>query len=309
MTRETIVVGYDDSPASRRALGWALRTAQGRQAQVLLVHAARTFPPILAGHGDYVAPPREISAAAGKATLDTGTQLAAVAAPDVAVTTRLVEDSPAAALLGVLDHARMVVVGSRGMGGFSELVVGSTSLKLANHARCPVVVVRPDESVLEPGHEAGRVVVGVDDSEPASSDVLAFAFEEASWRQVGLTALHAWQEPYYDLPGKGAPIPKFIQIEQFQAEQRRWLSERIAGWQEKFPDVEVRRLVLAHNPAAALAGASMGAELVVVGSRGRGGLRSLLLGSVSHALLHHAHCPVAVVGRHSTETDAGWLTG
>ncbi|MGZ4597445.1 MAG: universal stress protein [Actinomycetes bacterium] len=301
MTRESIVVGFDDSPASRQALAWALRTAQGRHAEVLMVHAARTFPPIVPGHGDYVAPPREIAVEAGAATLAVGAHLAASTAPDVTVTTRLIEDSAAPALLSVLGRAEMVVVGSRGRGGFSELVVGSTSLKLANHAPCPVVVVRAVAPDLEPGPEAGRVVAGVDGSEPASSDVLGFAFEEASWRRTGLTVLHTWQEHYYDVPGKGGSIPKSIQLDEFQDDQRRWLSELVAGWQEKYPDVEVRQDVLGQSAAAVLVAASTGAELVVVGSRGRGGLRSLVLGSVSHALLHHAHCPVAVIGRHSTE--------
>jgi nucleotide-binding universal stress UspA family protein len=301
MTSQPIVVGYDNSPASRQALVWALRTAQGHHAEVLLVHAIRTYPSTLPRAGDHVAFSRETSAESGRAILDEGAQLAASTAPEVTATTLLLEDAPAAALLSVLDEAQMALVGSRGLGGFSELVVGSTSLKLANHAPCPVVVVRAEEADLEPGPEAGRVVVGVDGSEPGSSDVLEFAFEEASWRHVGLTALHAWQEPYYDLPGKGAPILKVVQVEQFQAEHRRWLSELVAGWQEKYPDVDVRRDVIGMNPAAALVAASTGAELVVVGSRGRGGLRSLLLGSVSHALLHHAHCPVAVVGRNSSE--------
>jgi nucleotide-binding universal stress UspA family protein len=297
MTQPHIVVGYDDSPASQRALGWALSAASGHHADVLLVHATRTFPPIVAGHGDFVAPPRELAAEAGKEVLQAGTLLAQGLAPQVTVTTLLVENSPAKALLGVLDRAEMVVVGSRGHGGFTELVVGSTSLKLATHARCPVVVVHAETPDLEAGPEAGRVVVGVGSHKHASPDVLAFAFAEASWRQTGLTVLHAWEEPFYDLPGKGGPVPKRIQVEEFQTDQRQWLTEHVAVWQEKFPDVEVRLDVVAHNPASVLVAASSGAELLVVGSRARGGIHALTtLGSVSHAVLHHANCPVAVVG-------------
>jgi nucleotide-binding universal stress UspA family protein len=297
--QQPILVGYDDSPASRQALAWALSAAETRHADVLLAHAARTFPPILPGHGDFVAPPREIATEAGIAILQAGTLLAARLAPRAHVTTLLVEDAPAAALLSVIDRAQMVVVGSRGLGGFTELVIGSTSLKVATHARCPVVVVHAEKPDLEAGPEAGRVVVGIDGHEHAPADALAFAFEEASLRHTGLTALHAWQEPYFDLPGKGGPIPKHIQLEEFQSEQRRTLSENLAGWQEKYPDVDVRQDVVAHNPAAVLVAASTGAELLVVGSRGRGGPHSLmLLGSVTHAVLHHARCPVAVVGHH-----------
>lgn len=300
MTHQPIVVGFDDSPASRRALVWALRTAQGRGADVLLVHAAKTFPPMLAGHGTYVASPREIAFEAAQATLQVGSLLAASQAPGVTVTTMLVEDVPAAALLSVLDGADMVVVGSRGLGGFTELVIGSTSLKLATHAPCPVVVVRDESPESEPESKAGagRVVVGVDGPQHACTEAFAFAFDEASRRHIGLTALHAWQAPFYDLPGKGGPIPKHIQYEEFQGVQRRWLAELIAGWQEKYPEVNVKIDVLAQqHPAAVLVAASSGAELMVLGSHGHGGPHSvLMLGSVTHAVLHHAHCPVAVVG-------------
>jgi nucleotide-binding universal stress UspA family protein len=297
MTRQKIVVGYDDSPASRKALAWALEAAQGRHADVLMVNAARTFPPILPGHGDFVALPRDIATEAGKAALQMGVQLATRLAPQVTVTTLLVEGSPATTLLGLLDGAEMVVVGSRGHGGFTELVIGSTSLKLATHARCPVVVVHAETPGLEAGPEARRVVLGLGGHEHASADALVFAFEEASSRHVGLAALHAWQESYFDLPGKGGPIPKHIALEEFQVQQRQWLSEQVADLREKYPDVEVRLDVVAHNPAAVLVAASLGAELLVVGSRARGGIHSFMtLGSVTHAVLHHAHCPVAVVG-------------
>jgi nucleotide-binding universal stress UspA family protein len=251
---------------------------------------------MLAGHWTYVASPREIATEAGEAVLQAGSLLAARLAPEVTVSTKLIEDAPATGLLRVLDGAEMVVVGSRGLGGFTELVIGSTSLKLATHAPCPVVVVRDEAPGLEPGPEAGRIVVGIDDPEQASSDALAFAFEEASSRHTGLTVLHVWQEPYFDLPGKGGPVPTRIQLEEFQADQRRSLEEHLAGWQEKYPDVDVKPEVLVHNPAGVLVAASIGAEFLVLGSHGHGGPHSMMmLGSVTHAVLHHAHCPVAVV--------------
>lgn len=297
MTHQPIVVGFDDSPASRQALLWALRTAQGRSADVLLVNAARTFPPMLAGRGTYVASPREIAAEAGQATLQAGVLLAANRAPGVAVTTKLVEDAPAAALLHLLDRGDMVVVGTRGLGGFTELLIGSTSLKLASHARCPVVVVRDETPGAEPGHESGRVVVGVDGSKDVSTDAIAFAFDEASRRHTGLTALYASRETFYDLPGRFGPIPKHNQNEEFRGEHRRWLTEHIAPWQEKYPDVNVKLDVLSQDPAEMLVAASSGAELLVVGSHRHGGPHSvLMLGSVTHAVLHHAHCSIAVVG-------------
>jgi nucleotide-binding universal stress UspA family protein len=262
----------------------------------MLVHAAKTFPPMLVGHWTYVASPSEIAAEAGKATLQAGVLHARAFAPDVNVTSLLVEDAPAAALLSVVDRAEMIVVGTRGLGGFAELVVGSTSLKVATHAGCPVVVVRDEAPGPAQGPEVGRVVVGIDGPDRLPTNALAFAFQEASSRHTGLTVIHGWQEPFYDLPGKGAPIPKLIQVEEFQADQRGWLSEALAAWQEKYPEVEVKLDVLAQDPAAALVAASTGAELLVMGTHGHGGPHGvMMLGSVTHALLHHAHCPVAVV--------------
>jgi nucleotide-binding universal stress UspA family protein len=189
------------------------------------------------------------------------------------------------------------VLGRRGLGRFAELVVGSTSLHVATHGGCPVVVVplprRPETPVTGP--EGGRVVVGVDGS-PASVEAIGFAFDWASMHGVGLTAVHAWYSDYYDqVGGKGGAIPLSVEVELFQGDELRLLSEALAGWREKYPEVDVRQLVVHGHPAEALMDASVGARLVVVGSRGRGGFRSLLLGSVSHAVLHHATSPVAVV--------------
>jgi nucleotide-binding universal stress UspA family protein len=256
---------------------------------------------MLAGHRSYVVSTQEVAIEAGHAVLQSGALLAKKLAPEVTVTTKLIEGAPAAALLKVLDEAQMIVVGTRGVGGFAELVVGSTSLKLATHAPCPVVVVRADTATetIDPGPEAGRVVVGVDGPEHVAVDAIAFAFEEAAARHTGLTVLHAWQEPFFDLPGKGVPVPKDLQIEQFQADHRRWLSEQLTVWQDKYPDVSVTVEIVPAHPAAVLAAASAGAELVVIGSHGHGGPHGVMtLGSVSHAVLHHAHCPVAVVRHH-----------
>lgn len=110
--------------------------------------------------------------------------------------------------------------------------------------------------------------------------------------------MHAWQERFYDLPGKGGLVPRRIQLEEFQVDQRRKLSEAVAAWQGKYPHIDVRVDVVPQSPAWTLVAATAGAELIVVGNRGRGRVRSQLLGSVSHALLPHAQCPVAVIRTH-----------
>jgi nucleotide-binding universal stress UspA family protein len=213
-------------------------------------------------------------------------------APDVAVDSLMVTEDAAAALVGKSGESAMVVVGSRGLGGFSELLMGSTGLEVASRSTCPVVVIRTGQ--VEPGPEAGRVVVGVDGS-ALSTEALGFAFEEASLRGCGLTAVHAWKSPYFDARGRGGQAPILIADEVFQGEELQVLRDALALWQQKAPDVDLRQYVVHSHPARALIAASAGAELVVVGSRGRRSFRSILLGSVSHAVLHHAHCPVAVV--------------
>jgi nucleotide-binding universal stress UspA family protein len=145
-----------------------------------------------------------------------------------------------------------------------------------------------------------NVVVGYDGS-TTSRAALVWALqsaqqrEEASVRGCGLTVLHAWAQPYFDVAGSGGPIPESISVDVFEGEELRYLSEELAGWGEKYPDVDVRRAIRHGVAVGVLAAASVGAELVVVGSRGRGGFSSLLLGSVSHGVLHHARCPVMVV--------------
>jgi nucleotide-binding universal stress UspA family protein len=182
----------------------------------------------------------------------------------------------------------MVVLGDRGLGGFTGLLIGSVAVAVTAHAACPVVVVRgPESDLTAPLPEP--VVVGVDGSS-TSEAALAFAFEEASLRRVPLVAVHVWRDLLLD-----ATLAPLLDWDAIESDERQVLAERLAGWSEKYPDVAVRRLVAYDRPARALVGESGRAQLVVVGSRGRGGLHGMLLGSVSQALLHHAHCPVAVV--------------
>jgi nucleotide-binding universal stress UspA family protein len=178
------------------------------------------------------------------------------------------------------------VVGSRGLGGVSGLLLGSVAVALAAHASCPMVVVRgedrPDAADLPVG-------IGVDGS-PTSEAALAFAFEAAAVRGVGLVAVHTWADVEFR-PGM-APLVDWSSIAE---DEEVVLAERLAGWSTKYPDVPVRRVVQRDGAATALVELSRDAQLVVVGSRGRGQLSGLLLGSVSHGVLHRSHCPVAVV--------------
>jgi nucleotide-binding universal stress UspA family protein len=297
MTARRIVVGYDGSEASQVALTWAMREAELRGLTVLIVSVEYEPSEVGFALGGLVDVPRDEVLADRRRLLLAAEHTSRLEVPGVEVESRAMEGSPVRVLLDLAEGAEMCVVGGRGAGGFSELLIGSTSLQLAAHATCPVVVVRSVDYV-EPGPEAGRVVVGVDGSGPSAA-ALAFAFEEASLRGCGLTALHGWEWTYFELPTK-TQAELVHDYRAIETSGQRILAEVLAGWTEKYPDVDVRRHAVHGDPERALIEASAGAALLVVGSRGRGGFQSLLLGSVSHTVLHHAKSAVAVVRATST---------
>ena len=204
--RKNVVVGYDGSPTSRVALIWALQSAEQRGLDAEVVHVLTVPTAVSAGYGMTAASDVADLRPYAESVLREAAELAARTAPAVTVTTQLVIGNPAEGLLSTLADADRVVLGSRGRGTFAELLLGSVSLELASRAPCPVVVIRGGTENLPAGTEAHRVVVGVDGS-PASLLALGFAFEEASVRGCGLTVLHAWAQPYFDVPGRGGPIP------------------------------------------------------------------------------------------------------
>jgi len=281
-----IIVGIDGSASAKAALDWAVGTARRRNAPLRLVNA--TALNIYASRWQDPTPPAQTTEEVAWSLLSTA--LAALEDVDVVVEPHVGTGSPAAVLLEQAADAQMVVVGSRGHGDLIGLLLGSTSLQVAMHAPCPVVVVREPASGQELGRSAGRVVVGVDGTE-VSEAAVRFAFEEADARGAGLTALHAWTWPESTLDAAQPPVWDGVEGE----EDRALLSERLAGWSEKFPDVHVIQRSFQAQPASAIVAESAGAALTVIGSRGSGGFKGLLLGSVSHTVLHHAGSPVAVV--------------
>jgi nucleotide-binding universal stress UspA family protein len=157
--------------------------------------------------------------------------------------------------------------GSRGLGAVGTLFLGSTGVELTARAACPVVAVRGRE------HKAQRIVVGVDGSD-TSLRALEYGFDEAALRGARLTAIHAVEHPVNEADSG--------------------ITDTVARLRERFTDVPAELTTVTAHPAEALINASADADLLVVGSRGRGGFRGLLLGSVSQTVLHHADCPVAV---------------
>ncbi len=208
----------------------------------------------------------------------------------VAINRELVYSSPALALIKMSDEADMVVVGTAGRGLLARGVLGSVSATVVRNAHCPVAVIHGDEL---PDRPDAPVLVGIDGS-PASELATAVAFDEASRRGVDVMALHSWS----DVAITELPESDWTSLEE---EAQRSLAENLAGWQERYPDVSVQRLVERDQPARQLAEKSEFAQLVVVGSHGRGGLGALLLGSVSNAVLHSVRIPV-IVARPSTSS-------
>ena len=280
-----VVAGVDGSESALHAVRWAAREAALRQAPLRLVHV---YQVTLVRHRRQAAPPPEYEAAIldqGRHWLMVAAEAATLVAPDVPVATDLRDGHAAETLVGESRTARLVVVGSRGLGGFAALLAGSVAIALSAHGHSPVVVVRAS------GVDDGPVVVGVDGS-PLSDAALTFAFEAAAARGVPLVAVHTWQDPY--LTGVWSALPNTIDWDWLQEGETRELVERLALWREKFPQVEVRPVVERELPARALLAHAEGAQLLVVGSRGRGALAGLGLGSVSQSVVHHAECPVAI---------------
>lgn len=284
-SRSPIVVGLDGSAGASAALAWAVDEARRRRAPLRLVHAVD-----LSSTGRWHDVMPSVDAERGMAWSIITTALVDLEDVDLQVQTHLDVGDVSTVLLEQAREAQLLVLGARGQGQLVELLLGSRVLRMASYAACPVVVVRPGWSEpVDIGTGRGNVVVGVDGSEQSEAAV-AFAFEEADLRGATLTAVHAWSPPSVAGGETSAPLWEL-------AEQDEWslLGERLAGWSAKYPDVVVDRHVRRADAALVLVEESYGAALTVVGSRGLGTFASAVLGSVSHALLHHARSPLAIV--------------
>jgi len=288
-----IVVGVDESEGAAAALRWAAREGQLRGEPVTAVmawgyteqhHVPRgPFDP---GYGEEDA----------GAALDAIVAVALGPRAAAAVERRALRGPAAPTLLGEADGADLLVVGARGLGGFDELLLGSIGVQCVQHAPCPVAVVR---SEVAGDRGTGRhVVVGVDGS-PASRAALAWAVEEARLRSARLTVLRAHLPAYVaELPDGGGLV-----WDQSVADEAVQATLDAAVDAVDTTGVAVDRMVVVDRPAPAILAAAADADLVVVGSRGYGAFKGMLLGSVSHHVTHHATCPVVVL-RSPPEADA-----
>jgi nucleotide-binding universal stress UspA family protein len=289
--RRPVVVGMDGSDTGRVAVEYAAALAVRRDLPLHLVHAFEPTQyevrPTIGWRPDASG----VMRSAAQRLIDQTVEVLGLAYPNLPVTARLEAGSAEVALIEESRRASTLVVGARGTGGFAALVVGSTTLHVASHAHCPVIAV-PTPSDCEPPRHG--VVVGVDGS-ALSDDAIAFAFEVAEETKQPLLAVHAWSDP--TRTGVGSMMPLVYDPLVVSQEEQLVLAESMAGWADKHPDVVVTNRVVHAHPVQALAAESATAQLLVVGSHGRGDLRSLLLGSVGHGLLHHATAPVAIVRR------------
>ena len=283
-TTGSVVVGVDGSPASDAACRYAAQQAAALRVPVVLVHAWREFPMLPAGLWQpmYFPPDLESARAAAAQILAKAAVLAESTAPGVVHEEHLSSMPADIALIEAGKDARLLVVGGRERGRHVSGWLGPVPLRIVERASCPVVAVPTEPSLT------GAVVVGVD-GHAASTEAVAFAFEEASRTGAELMAVHAFPLAF------GGVVVESRQLEELHEGARRELSEALAGWREKFPDVRVCELVSAEHPVRALRIASETASLLVLGTHGRGVFGRFVLGSVVAALLRVADCPVAVV--------------
>lgn len=293
--RDTVVVGLDHSETARVAVDHAAEVAARRGLRLRIVHSYESGDPyVRATMSGIVAVERALREGAERFTAQVAAEVAEQR-PDLEITTRIDPGPAVPLLLAEAEGAETLVVGSRGAGGFAGHLLGSTTMQVASHAHCPVVTV-PAPAPASSSDDATRsgVVVGVDGSE-LSQAAVEYALRVASEVGEPLLAVHAWTGPAQLGPGVMQPLvhdPTLV-----EQEERIVVAESLAGWAEKFPEVAITSRVIHGHPVRTLVREAAGARLLVVGSRGRGQVRSLVLGSVSHGVLHHATGPVAVVHR------------
>lgn len=293
MTREDIVVvAVDGSAASHNAVRWAANTANKRGIPLRLA-SSYTMPQFLYAEG--MVPPQELFDDLQAETMEKIDEARAIAhemAPDIRIGHTIAEGSPIDMLLEMSRDVTMIVMGSRGLGGLSGMVMGSVSAAVVSHAESPVVVVREDNELSEDS-QYGPVVIGVDGSE-ISRQATEIAFAEASARGAELVAVHTWMDMQVQasLAGLSAAQQQWEEVEREQSEM---LGAQLAPLIEKYPEVTVKKVITRDRPVRALVEQAEGAQLLAVGSHGRGGFRGMLLGSTSRALLQSAPCPMMVV--------------
>ncbi len=290
-SRFGIVVGIDGSEASTSAVRWATREAETRSLPLTLV---TVLAPVVPASGPWPEVPLpegyvRLQRSEARKILDEALRTVAdsAAAEDLQITGEVALGPILATLVDMSRQADMVVVGCRGEGAVARALLGSVSSGLVHLAHCPIAVIHPEQ----PCSSQAPVVVGIDGS-PTSELATAIAFDQASRRAVDLIALHSWSDmgPIEFASANWAPI----EWRNIRVAEEEVLSERLSGWREQYPDVTVHKVVVCDRPAPRLLEQAADAQLLVVGSHGRGGVPGMLLGSVSTAIVNSARIPVII---------------
>lgn len=289
-SHQGILVAVDGSPCSEHAVRWAAAEAALRHERLSIVSVAIPLADGWSGAGLFGSPIATEYAAWQQDEVDKIVAGAASIARDtlgdaaVDLQTEVHSTPLIPTLIDLSKQAEMTVVGSRGMGAVRRVLLGSVSTALVHHAHGPVAVIHGPVPEVQ---SHGPVVVGIDGS-PASEGATELAFDEASRRRAELVALHAFSNNEWP---EAVPLPWSA----FEAQAAETLAERLAGWQERYPDVVVHKVVVRDQPVHHLLAQSESAQLVILGSHGRGGFAGMLLGSVSSAVVHQVRSPVIVV--------------
>jgi nucleotide-binding universal stress UspA family protein len=282
-----IVVGVDESAGAAAALRWAVREADVHGWSVNAVFAW-TY---LDQHHVIVGEPFDPSygEADAASALDSIVDAALGAARGATVEQRVVNDHAAPGLLEASEGADLLVVGARGLGRLQGVLLGSVSQQCLHHATCPVAIVRDGTEHSREG--ITRVVVGIDGSDTAGR-ALEWALEEGRRHHATVEVVHAWAFPY----GTGEPsVAVAFDYTPLEDAARRTLDAAVESADTRGLPAPVTRTLAVGSAAASILQAAEDADLVVVGSRGLGGFKGLMLGSVSYHVAHHATCPVVVL--------------
>ncbi|MFD7445950.1 universal stress protein [Streptomyces sp. NPDC059909] len=289
-----ITTGVDGSPESLAALHWAAREAALRALPLRIVHAWLWQPLDVPIVQDRDAQARSAESLVREAATDVAGQY-----PDLPVTTEVVQDTAVAALLGEAERSELLVLGSRGHGALLGFLLGSYGQQVIASATCPVVSVRAPAGDAQAQEETqpqdvGEIVVGQHGSPEDSAAVLGFAFETAAAHGAAVRAVRAWSLPalYAYSPGSMRLADEAGGLEPYE---KKALEQALAPWRERFPDVPVTEHVEIGSAGQVLLSVTSGARLLVVGRRSGRSPVGTRIGSVAHAALHHAPCPVAVV--------------
>jgi len=291
MTTKPVVVGVDGSEESLRAVEWAALEAKRHSSPLRIVSVPSLVPRIHAYNASPAAIANALRGIAARA-LDAAITRSEEVAQGLPTTTGLLSGPPALAVAESGAGASMLVVGARGAGGFAAMVLGSVSRYVATRAPCPVVVVREESMAVH-----REIAVGIRDPRD-TNQTLAFAFEEAALHGADLVAVHTWfwfPSALHLSAGSAELRPTDPDRIAAEAEAASSLAAALGGWRDKYPGVQVRHDIIHGHPARVLASYSARADLVVLGRHGHPADAGPGIGSIQHAVLDHAHGPVAIV--------------